>query len=75
MYKGSDGVWYLNVSLSPGQHEYRFVADGTWQDDPAVQQKIANAMGSENCVKTVSAEVIAGPTQRQGSAVPRGITL
>jgi 1,4-alpha-glucan branching enzyme len=55
MYKGSDGVWYLSVSLLPGQHQYRFVADGKWQDDPTAQQKITNAMGSENCVRTVSA--------------------
>lgn len=47
MYKGSDGVWYLSVSLTPGRHEYRFIADGVCQ-------------GSENCVKTVSAEFIGG---------------
>ena len=75
MYKSSDGVWYLSVSLSPGRHEYRFVADGIWRDDPAAQQKIANAMGSENCVKMVSAGIIAAPSQRQGPAVPRKITL
>lgn len=39
MYKGSDGVWYLSVSLSPGRHEYRFLADGVWQDDPAAHIK------------------------------------
>lgn len=42
MYKGSDGVWYLSVSLAPGRHEYRFIADGVCQ-------------GSENCVKIVCA--------------------
>ena len=75
MYKGSNGVWYLTVSLTPGLHEYRFIADGVWRDDPAAQQKIANVMGSENCVRLVSAEVIAGPAQPQGPRVPRGITL
>jgi len=35
MYKGSDGVWYLSVPLAPGRYEYRFVADGVWQDYPA----------------------------------------
>ena len=64
MYKGSNGVWYLTVSLMPGRHEYRFVADGVWQDDPTAQQRIANAMGSENCMKTVSAEIISGQTRR-----------
>jgi 1,4-alpha-glucan branching enzyme len=64
MYKGSDGVWYLSVSLMPGSHEYRFIADGVWQDDPAAQQKIANAEGGKNCVKTVGVEIGVGQTQQ-----------
>ena len=72
MYKSSNGIWYLNVSLTPGRHEYRFIADGVWQDDPTAQQKIANAMGSENCVKTVSAEIMSGQMQRQSSTALRG---
>lgn len=39
MCKGSDGVWHLSVPLAPGRHEYRFVADGVWQDDPAAHNK------------------------------------
>jgi 1,4-alpha-glucan branching enzyme len=58
MYKGSNGVWYLSVWLTAGSHEYRFISDGVWQDDPAAQQKIGNVMGSENCVKTVRAEIM-----------------
>ena len=54
MRKHSDGVWHLNVALKPGRHEYRFIADGVWQDDPNAEQRTANAMGSENCVKIVS---------------------
>jgi 1,4-alpha-glucan branching enzyme len=53
MHKGPHGTWYLNVALQPGRHEYRFVADGVWQDDPAAQDRIANALGGENCVKIV----------------------
>ena len=75
MYKGSNGVWYLTVLLMPGGHEYRFVADGVWRDDPAAERKIANVMGSENCVKMVGAEISRGEAQRQSSTVPRGITL
>ena len=75
MFKGADGVWHLSVALKPGRHEYRFVADGVWRDDPAAQQKSANAMGGENCVKMVSDEIIAGQTQQRTSTVPRGITL
>ena len=72
MYKSSNGIWYLSVSLTPGCHEYRFIADGVWQDDPTAQQKITNAMGSENCVKTVSAEIMSGQMQRQSSTALRG---
>jgi 1,4-alpha-glucan branching enzyme len=51
--KGPEGVWHLNVQLEPGRHEYRFVADGVWQDDPYAQQRTPDKMGGENCVKQV----------------------
>lgn len=75
MYKSSNGVWYLSVSLTPGRYEYRFIADGVWLNDPTAQQKVANAMGSENCVKTVLNEITGAQAQQQGPAVPRGIAL
>ena len=53
MHKGPNGTWYLNVTLKPGRHQYRFIADGVWQDDPAAQLRIANSLGGENCVKIV----------------------
>ena len=55
MYKGHDGVWHLSVALKPGRYEYRFFADEVWCDDPAAQQKAANSMGTENCVRIVAA--------------------
>ena len=54
MQKGPDGFWRLSVPLAPGRYEYRFYADGVWQDDPSAQQRAANALGTENCVKLVS---------------------
>lgn len=59
MHKAADGIWHVGVALTPGRHEYRFVADGVWQDDPAAQQRIANALGTQNCVKTVTARSVA----------------
>jgi len=53
MHRGSDGVWHLSVALKPGRHEYRFFADQLWCDDPAAQQKAANSLGTENCVRIV----------------------
>jgi 1,4-alpha-glucan branching enzyme len=54
MHKGAEGVWHLNVALRPGRHEYRFIADGVWLDNPITVQKVVNAMGTENCVITVA---------------------
>ena len=55
MHKGPDGIWRLSVPLVPGRYEYRFFADGEWHNDPAAQQKAANALGTENCVRIVAA--------------------
>ena len=55
MHKGPDGIWRLSVPLGPGRYEYRFYADGVWQDDPRAQQRAANALGAENCVRIVAA--------------------
>jgi 1,4-alpha-glucan branching enzyme len=54
MRTGTDGLWHLRVPLKPGRHEYRFIADGVWQDDPAAEQRTANAWGGQNCVKVVA---------------------
>src|SRR5437899_9088351 len=56
MHKGPDGVWHLSVALKPGRYEYRFLADELWRDDPAAQQKTANSMGTENCVRIVTSD-------------------
>ncbi len=53
MQKTPDGVWRLSVALKPGRYEYRFFADEVWCDDPAAQQKAANSLGTENCVRIV----------------------
>lgn len=54
MEKGPDGFWRLSVPLAPGRYEYRFYADGVWQDDPSAKQRAGNALGTENCVKLVT---------------------
>src|SRR6266404_4688488 len=54
MQKGPDDIWRLGVPLRPGRYEYRFYADGVWRDDPSAQQRAANAMGTQNCVRIVT---------------------
>ena len=47
------GEWKGTVSLPQGQHQYRFLIDGQWRDDPSCSQKVLNSHGSENCVRVV----------------------
>ncbi len=35
MRRGTDGVWMARLRVLPGQYEYAFVVDGTWQTDDA----------------------------------------
>lgn len=53
--KSRDGMWKATIALTPGQHEYRFMVDGIWCDDPQAEQRIANGFGSTNCVRAVTA--------------------
>ncbi len=51
--KGKDGVWKATVSLEPGKHEYRFLVDGQWRNDPQCTTRVLNDFGTENCVCVV----------------------
>ena len=51
-FKG--GVWRKTVTLPPGTHEYRFIVDGQWQDDPECPARVANSFGTLNCVRVVA---------------------
>src|SRR5947207_6712727 len=52
--KGKDGTWKTNVLLAPGEHQYRFLVDGRWCNDPACPSRVPNDFGSENCVCIVA---------------------
>lgn len=47
--KDSSGHWRVRVPLAPGPHQYRFVVDGLWVDDPSACSRQANPFGSCNC--------------------------
>jgi 1,4-alpha-glucan branching enzyme len=47
------GEWKATVSLLPGRHEYRFIVDGQWADDPTCQERVTNPFGGDNSVCTV----------------------
>lgn len=47
---GGEGTWTCTLMLEPGEHEYRFVVDGVWWDDPMAAERRANDFGCENCL-------------------------
>lgn len=53
MTKGRGGEWKAQVALEPGEHQYKFVADGNWLTDPAADRQSSNDQGIENSVRVV----------------------
>jgi 1,4-alpha-glucan branching enzyme len=54
MEKDNEGNWKISINLRPGRYEYRFYADGAWQDDPKVQERVGTPFGSQNCVRFIT---------------------
>jgi 1,4-alpha-glucan branching enzyme len=54
MRKGDDGVWRATVMLASGTHQYRFLVDGEWRNDPECSVRMANPFGSEDAVLKVA---------------------
>jgi 1,4-alpha-glucan branching enzyme len=52
--KQKDGIWKKTVSLEPGEHQYRLLVDGQWQDDPNCILHYPNDFGGQNCVCIVN---------------------
>ena len=50
MTKGSDGRWRATVVMPAGRHEYKFVIDGQWMNDPKAQESVPNPFGGCNSV-------------------------
>jgi chromosome partitioning protein len=47
---GESGVWQAKIKLPPGKHQYRFVVDGQWQQDPYNEKSEINPFGGLNSV-------------------------
>jgi hypothetical protein len=47
------GDWKADISLEPGDYQYKFIADGAWLNDPAADQQISNDQGTTNSVRFV----------------------
>lgn len=53
LHRQDDGTWTCSISIQPGEHEYRFIVDGEWQNDPLNARRRYNAFGTENCLLVV----------------------
>jgi len=51
--KDTKGNWIIKAGLKPGKHEYKFIVDGSWTNDPRCTTCVANSFGSHNCVVEV----------------------
>lgn len=48
--RGRDGLWRTWMNLPRGTHEYLFVVNGEWREDPGCQDRCRNPYGSYNSV-------------------------
>lgn len=49
--------WKVTLELQPKLHQYRFVVDGVWMEDPANTQKVRNEFDGYNSVIDIQKEV------------------
>ncbi len=52
--KLKNGQWTATLSLEEGKHEYLYLVDGEWKDDPNCPTRVPNAFGGVNCVCVVN---------------------
>ena len=52
--KLKNGEWKATLPLAEGKHEYRYLVDGQWRDDPHCTARVPNAFGGQNCVCVVA---------------------
>jgi len=53
MEKGANGLWTATVTLPPGAHNYLFIVDGEWREDPECAIRVPNPFGGQNMVRQV----------------------
>ena len=51
--RGQSGLFTTSLELPLGTHEYKFIVDGMWHEDPSAASA-ANSFGSHNSVIEVS---------------------
>ena len=52
MAKSGD-TWSVEIEIDSGEHEYKFMVDGVWFNDPNAVKQVPNIWGSENSLIVV----------------------
>ncbi|MDO9173077.1 MAG: glycogen-binding domain-containing protein, partial [bacterium] len=68
----NDGTYSAVVPLAPGNHQYKFVVDGNWQQDPGNAAVESDGFGGNNSLVVVKAG--AAPLKAAESAAVRAAT-
>ena len=64
--KNGDALWQRTVYLEPGKHQYRFIIDGSWCDDPMCVEMMTNGFGTSNSVIEVPEKALAAAPKKSG---------
>lgn len=49
-----DGIWQITLKLQPGEHQYKFVVEGSdWHEDPNNPESIPDPYGGKNSIVKV----------------------
>ena len=69
--QNGDTIWQRTVYLDPGRHQYRFVIDGSWCDDPMCVEMTANGFGTSNAVIDVPDKASAAESGKSGRSTSK----
>jgi len=58
MIRDGSGRWVKEMTLVPGIHEYLFVVDGEWLEDPRAAECVPNPYNRNNSVLRVAEVVV-----------------
>jgi len=54
MHRRDGGDWAATVTVTPGEHHYRFIVDGQWRDDPDCPLRVPNPFGGQDMIADVA---------------------
>ncbi len=68
----AQGRWSIEKPLGNGEHQYKFVVNGTeWKADPTCERSADDGYGGKNSVIAVGASAPAAPARAEGTAAGR----